>query len=59
MNESELKTSFDNLQSEANKLYEAYGATDNIIGLQVSINKLRHEHNLCDKSECLHEEYVQ
>ena len=59
MEANELETTLDNLQTECNKLYTSYGATDNIISLQVAINSLRHEHNLCDKTECTYEEFVQ
>ena len=59
MEANELEQVLNNLQTECNKLYNEYGATDNIISLQVAINSLRHEHDLCDKSECVHEEFVQ
>ena len=59
MGANELETILNNLQTECNKLYDEYGATDNIISLQVAINSLRHEHNLCDKTECTYEEFVQ
>ena len=55
----DLKQTLDNLQSEANNLYEEYGATPNIITLQLAINRLRHEFDLCDESECIYEEFVQ
>lgn len=54
-----LKVIFNTLQSECDKLYASYGATENIINLQVAINGLRHEHDLCDHSECIYEEFVQ
>lgn len=54
-----LKNILANLQSECDKLYATYGATNNIISLQVAINSLRHEYDLCDKAECLYEDYVQ
>ena len=59
MGENELEQVLDNLQTECNKLYTNYGATDNIIQLQVAINSLRHEYDLCDKTECTYEEFVQ
>ena len=55
----DLKQTLDNLQSEANNLYSEYGATPNVIALQLAINRLRHEYDLCDKSECIYEEFVQ
>ena len=59
MEANELEPILNNLQTECNKLYNEYGSTDNIIQLQVAINSLRHEHDLCDKTECTYEEYVQ
>ena len=59
MNNNELKQCLNNLQDEANKLYGEYGATPNVICLQVAINRLRHEFDLCDESECVNEEFVQ
>lgn len=59
MEQNDLKTSLDNLQKECNRLYDDYGATHNIIYLQIAINKLRHEYDLCDETECIYEEYVQ
>lgn len=56
---NEVKESLDNVQGECNKLYAEYGATDNIITLQVAINRLRHEFDICDESECVYEEFVQ
>lgn len=57
MEANELKSILTNLQTECDRLYEEYGATANIICLQVAVNRLRHD--LCDKSECVYEEFVQ
>lgn len=59
MKANELEQVLNNLQNECNKLYEEYGATPNIITLQVAVNRLRHEHDLCDKSEWINEKFVQ
>ena len=59
MNENELKTKLDNLQKECNDLYDEFGATPNIITLQLAINRLRHQYDLCDESECIYENFVQ
>ena len=59
MNEKELKTKLDNLQKECNDLYDEFGATPNIITLQLAINRLRHQYDLCDESECIYENFVQ
>lgn len=50
-NEADLKETLNNLQEECNDLYEKYGATDNIIQLQVAINSLRHEYDIPDASQ--------
>lgn len=59
MNENELKTRLSNLQKECNDLYGEFGATPNIITLQLAINRLRHQYDLCDESECIYENFVQ
>lgn len=59
LNNIELETILTNLQNECNDLYERYGATTNVIALQLAINRLRHEFDLCDESECIYEEFVQ
>ena len=50
MNEEELKQCFDILQEQNDKLYNDLGATDEVIELQVSINKLRSKYNIPDKN---------
>ena len=49
----------DNLQENCNQLYDEYGATDNVISLQVAINQLRNEHDIHDENECVNNEFVQ
>ena len=39
----DLEIIFDNLQKEADILYEEYGAIDDIIQLQITINSLRNK----------------
>lgn len=55
----DLKKCLDNLQEECNCLYEEFGATPNVIGLQLSINRLRNEFDCVDESELLYEDFVQ
>ena len=55
----DLKKCLDNLQNECNLLYEEFGAIPNVIGLQLSINRLRHEFDCVDESELLYEDFVQ
>lgn len=47
----ETKQIIDNLQNECNKLYEEFGATDNVIQLQVAINSLRNEYDIADETK--------
>ena len=54
-----MKDKIETLQEICNDLHEEYGLTDEILELQVVINKLRHKHNVSDKSNRLHETYVQ
>ena len=56
-----LKQLLTNLQNEATKLYNEYGATDNIIQLQVAINSLRNEYDIPDETQLTksNPEYVQ
>lgn len=55
----DLEIIFDNLQKEANILYEEYGATDEVIQLQVAINSLRNKFDVVDESEQVYDEFVQ
>jgi len=59
LKEKDLEHTFNTLQNINNELYETYGATEEIIDLQIAINKLRHKHNITDKSELLHETFAQ
>lgn len=45
----DLKQVLRNLQNECNILYEEYGATDDVIQLQVAINSFRHSFNIPDE----------
>lgn len=46
----DLRDILNNLQDECNILYETYGATDDVIQLQVAINSLRHNFNIPDEN---------
>lgn len=48
-----------NLQNECNKLYEEFGATDNIIQLQIAINSLRNEYDITDEAGVNKEGFAQ
>lgn len=51
MEEKELQECFRILQEQNNKLYKNFGATDEIIDLQVSINRLKNKYNIPDESK--------
>lgn len=59
LEEKDLEHTFNTLQNVCNELYETYGATEEVMSLQISINQLRHKFNVTDKSELLFEEFVQ
>ena len=46
-----LDNILDKLQKECNKLYEEYGASDDVIQLQVAINNLRNTFDIPDESQ--------
>ncbi len=46
-----LKKILNNLQKQCNILYEEYGASDDIIQLQVAINNLRNKHDIPDETK--------
>lgn len=47
----DFKMIFDNLQKECDVLYKEYGATDEVIQLQIAINGLRHKFDIPDESQ--------
>lgn len=51
MKEQELEQCFNILQEQNNKLYENFGATDEVMDLQIAINKLRNKYNIADKTQ--------
>ena len=54
-----MQDKIETLQKICNELYEEQGLTDEILELQVVINKLRHKHDISDQSNRLHKTYVQ
>lgn len=46
-------------QDEVDKLYEKEGLTDEVLDKQIEINKLRHKHNISDKSNRVYDDFVQ
>ena len=47
----ELEEILDNLQEQSDQLYQKYGASDEVIELQIAINKLRNHYNIADKKQ--------
>lgn len=54
-----MKDKIETLQEICTELHDEHGLTDEVLSLQVTINKLRHKHNVSDQSNRLHETYVQ
>ena len=52
---NELET----MQELCNELYEKEGLTDEVLDLQLQINKLRHEHNISDEKNRIYKNFVQ
>ena len=48
-----------NRQRYINKMFEEEGLTHQVLNEQIKINKKRNELNLTDKSEVIHNDYVQ
>ena len=46
-------------QKEVDELYEKHGLTDEVLDKQIAINKLRHAHDISDKSNRVNGIYVQ
>jgi len=47
------------MQKEVDKLYDEHGLCDEVLDKQLEINKLRHEHDISDKSNRVNGDYVQ
>ena len=47
----DLEKVLDNLQENCNQLYTEYGASDDVIQLQVAINSLRNSFDISDKTK--------
>ena len=46
-------------QKALNEKYAKEGLTDEVFEEQLEINKLRHKHDIPDKTKVLHKEFVQ
>ena len=54
-----LMKKLDNKQEVVNELYEKEGLTDQVLDLQLEINKTRHEENIPDTTKTIYKKYVQ
>jgi len=54
-----MRVKLEILQGIADELFSEQGLTDEVLSLQVAINKLRHKHNISDKNNKTYKEYVQ
>lgn len=48
-----------NRQRKATEMYKKEGLTESVIGLQLQINKERHENDIEDENERIYKEFVQ
>ena len=55
----DMKISLEKRQKELDEKYAEQGLTDDVLGEQIQINQLRHEHDLPDEEKMIHKEYVQ
>lgn len=54
-----MKVELETMQEVCNELYEQEGLTDDVLDLQLQINKLRHKHNISDEKNKIYENFVQ
>lgn len=54
-----MEDKLNELQKKADKLYKENGLTDEVLDLQIKINKLRHEHDIPDDNEKVYDDFVQ
>ena len=54
-----MKDRLNELQDQCNKLYAEQGLSDEVLDLQIRINKLRFENDIVDESEKVYEDFVQ
>ena len=54
-----IKPVLDEVQKELDKKHEENGLTDEILELQIRLNKIRHISDISDETKQIHEEYVQ
>lgn len=59
MDKLELKKRLESEQKLVDQLYEREGLTQEVLNRQIEINKMRNEYDIHDKTETVHEDYVQ
>lgn len=59
VNRINLTRKLNKLQKKLDKLYNEEGLTDEVLELQLEINKIRHDENIPDTNELIYKNYVQ
>ena len=54
-----MEDKLNELQEKCNKLHAENGLTDEVLDLQIKINRLRHEHDIPDDNEKVYGDLVQ
>ena len=54
-----MKLKLETMQELADDLYEEFGLSDEVLDLQLKINKLRHEQDISDDKQKVHKNWVQ
>ena len=47
------------MQHQLNQKYEKEGLTDDVLDMQLDINKLRNKHDISDKNQIIYKTFVQ
>lgn len=54
-----MRAKLQKLQQAINDIYAEEGLSDEVLELQVALNKLRNKHNISDETNRIYEEFVQ
>ena len=54
-----MKDKLDTLQEICTELHDKYGLTNEVLDLQIVINRLKHKHNISDETNKVYKNYVQ
>lgn len=59
MKEDEIKQKLRSMQDKVEKLYEEQGLSDEVLELQIEINRLRTEFDIADEKDVINGGFVQ